>query len=238
MKRKQVRPINAAIENIRYYISSHSLEPDDMLPGERDLSSMWGISRTTIRAALAKLQAEGDIYRKKGVGTFVSARKILRDVRLTESTTDSIVKQGYQNGVQLLESKTVDADTSLLQHLHIPLGTKVRELVRLRYIDHTPAMIERNYLEEATFRKLIDFDSESQSLYSALKKYGMPVSRGNESIQVVDATQTEIDLLKLDSHTLLYLVEGSSYDEGGQPVEYFKSVVRPELTRFVSVLKK
>lgn len=45
--------------------------PQDRLPPERDLARDLECSRETIRAALARLQAEGQIWRQQGKGTFV-----------------------------------------------------------------------------------------------------------------------------------------------------------------------
>ncbi|MCB0175689.1 MAG: winged helix-turn-helix transcriptional regulator, partial [Anaerolineae bacterium] len=42
------------------------------IPSEMELASELGVSRTTIRDALSRLELEGTIYRKQGAGTFVN----------------------------------------------------------------------------------------------------------------------------------------------------------------------
>lgn len=238
MKRKAIRPLDQALENLRHYISSNKLGADSPLPSERELSNMWDISRTTIRSALEKLRLEGEVYKKKGVGTFVASRKVLHDVRVAESTTESLRKQGHVNKVRLLSNVVIDADTSLIDHLHVPLGTRVRELERLRFIDGVPSIIEKNFLPGSIYRRLSNYLPQSQSLYSALAGIGYKVSQGNESIEVVEASQSEQGLLNLKNGNLLFLIKGNSYDAEGKLLEYFKAVSRPDMTRFVSVLKK
>ena len=49
----------------------HQLSPGDMLPGENALAAEFGVSRPTLRRALAELEAEGVIDRRNGVGTVV-----------------------------------------------------------------------------------------------------------------------------------------------------------------------
>ncbi|STE28565.1 transcriptional regulator, GntR family [Enterococcus faecium] len=44
----------------------------DKLPSERELTSFYGVSRTTVRLALQELEKMGYIYRQHGKGTFVS----------------------------------------------------------------------------------------------------------------------------------------------------------------------
>jgi GntR family transcriptional regulator len=45
---------------------------DDRIPSETYLADELGVSRTTIRDALGRLEIEGVIYRKQGAGTFVN----------------------------------------------------------------------------------------------------------------------------------------------------------------------
>ncbi len=51
----------------------HQLTPGDMLPGENALAAEFGVSRPTLRRALAELEADGVIGRRNGVGTVVRA---------------------------------------------------------------------------------------------------------------------------------------------------------------------
>lgn len=51
----------------------HQLSPGDMLPGENALAAEFGVSRPTLRRALAELEQEGVIGRRNGVGTVVRA---------------------------------------------------------------------------------------------------------------------------------------------------------------------
>lgn len=50
--------------------------PAQQLPPERDLSEQYGISRMTVRQALAYLVAEGVLTTRQGLGTFVAAPKL------------------------------------------------------------------------------------------------------------------------------------------------------------------
>jgi GntR family transcriptional regulator len=61
-----------AIEAITERIESGELEPGSQLPPEDELASSLGISRSTLREALAHLETHGLIARRQGIGTFVS----------------------------------------------------------------------------------------------------------------------------------------------------------------------
>ena len=62
----------AAASQIRELIAKDVLRPGDQLPGERDLSTQMGISRTSLRAGLQTLMAEGLLVSKHGSGLYVA----------------------------------------------------------------------------------------------------------------------------------------------------------------------
>lgn len=60
-----------AAERLRRQILLGELAPGTSLPGERELSERLGVSRLTLRAALAELQAQGLIEKVHGAGNRV-----------------------------------------------------------------------------------------------------------------------------------------------------------------------
>ena len=53
-------------------IVSGRLKPGDRLPTEPELSEMFGVSRTVVREAVARLRSEGIVRSKQGAGVFVT----------------------------------------------------------------------------------------------------------------------------------------------------------------------
>lgn len=68
---KYERIYEQIVVQIRELIQEGKILPGDRLPGERELSSMLGCSRTSLREALRVLEAEGIIISKPGGGRFV-----------------------------------------------------------------------------------------------------------------------------------------------------------------------
>ncbi|MFC2967951.1 FadR/GntR family transcriptional regulator [Acidimangrovimonas pyrenivorans] len=79
-----------ALVRLRAWIEAEGLSVGDRLPAERRLASRIGCSRETLRAALDRLEAEGEIWRHVGQGTFLGRRpagRPLRDRLLIEATS-------------------------------------------------------------------------------------------------------------------------------------------------------
>lgn len=67
---------DATLVQLRAWLTRHDFPPDTRLPAERELSEILGVSRGDLRKALATLEAEGQLWRHVGKGTFTGARKI------------------------------------------------------------------------------------------------------------------------------------------------------------------
>src|SRR6516225_6168431 len=61
---------------IRKRIDAGQLRPGDAVSSERDLAKLHQVSLMTARHALATLEREGLVERRRGIGTFVAAPKI------------------------------------------------------------------------------------------------------------------------------------------------------------------
>src|SRR5260221_3617824 len=61
---------------VRKRIDAGHLHPGDAVASERDLAKIHQVSLMTARHALASLEREGIVERRRGIGTFVAAPKI------------------------------------------------------------------------------------------------------------------------------------------------------------------
>ncbi|MFL4475632.1 FadR/GntR family transcriptional regulator, partial [Paeniglutamicibacter sp. MACA_103] len=58
------------VEHLREQISSGLIAPGEKLPSENALIAEHGVSRTVVREALTRLQAEGLVHTRRGAGSF------------------------------------------------------------------------------------------------------------------------------------------------------------------------
>ncbi|MFC5938492.1 FadR/GntR family transcriptional regulator [Corynebacterium choanae] len=62
---------DATTEAIKEYILTHGLKPGDPLPGEAKLCEALGVSRSSVREALRRLEALDIVQIRQGAGSFV-----------------------------------------------------------------------------------------------------------------------------------------------------------------------
>jgi GntR family transcriptional regulator len=76
--------------------------PGDQLPTEAELSADYGVSRSTVRAALLQLEKQGLTVTRHGVGTFVTpfGRAIKAGLQELQSMTDTIVAHGMEPRIE------------------------------------------------------------------------------------------------------------------------------------------
>ncbi len=65
------RPVDAVVERLRRDVLSGAFPSGGHLPPERQLATALGVSRLTLRAALARLEAEGVVRARQGQGVRV-----------------------------------------------------------------------------------------------------------------------------------------------------------------------
>ncbi|SIQ37362.1 transcriptional regulator, GntR family [Rhizobium sp. RU35A] len=76
MVQPQSHPDNAnyALEKLRELLRVGGFGVDGKLPTERDLAERLGVGRRAVRQALEVLEAEGEVWRRQGAGTFVGQK--------------------------------------------------------------------------------------------------------------------------------------------------------------------
>lgn len=234
----RVSPRDEAIEKIEGYIWKNQLKSNAKLPSERDLCEMWGVSRSTLRAAILRLIDEGRLYNRLGSGTFVAPPKVLRTLQDLRSLEEYTQEYGRVLTSRVISMNLMEGNKKVCQKLHIPLGRRIFELTRVRYFDEVPGSLDFSYIEAERFPRIECFDFARESFYAVLKgEYGIHITGGEEKIGVTYASAAEASHLGMAVESPLFFISGIVWDEQEIPIEYFKSVARPDRVRFASTLR-
>ncbi len=118
---------------------------------EQALTEEYGVARGTIRQALNVLVQEGILLRTQGSGSF-RAQPVVSPYlfTLSQELTDSIREVGTNSAVRNLSITIVPASVTVADILHVPHGTKVRKVSRIRWIDAKAFAYCEGYLRTDT----------------------------------------------------------------------------------------
>src|SRR5437763_12547632 len=104
--------------SIRRRIDAGHLRPGDPVSSERDLARLHEVSLMTARHALASLEREGVVERRRGVGTFVSSPKIHFNKLM--SYTEQMAARSLTAASKILFARIVFDEQEVAARLALP----------------------------------------------------------------------------------------------------------------------
>jgi GntR family transcriptional regulator, N-acetylglucosamine utilization regulator len=205
----------------------------ERLPPERELARLYGCSLITIRRALDELAREGRLGREQGRGTFVLPPRLDRDIGGSMSFTDEMQRRGLDPETRLIAARPEAAGEIVAAALQLEPGSPTLYLERLRLAAGEPLLLEMVHLPAERFPGLLASDLEHNSLYDILnERYQSPILRVREALEPVLLPRREAGLLGATSRSLALLVEGIAFTRNDVPVEFGRTYVRGDRTRY------
>jgi GntR family transcriptional regulator len=215
---------------IREMIYNHKLRPGARLPNELELSEAMGVSRGTLRTALNILQEQGLIWRRQGIGSFISEQPILEQrLDINNGVTELIVSMGLTPGTKVLEIKLTPADDYQAERLNIPLGNTLVFIRRIRTANGRPVVASvdifpsdilqqsARHLELDDLKTLLE---QRLSIYKIFEsEFGLTVDYGISRIKPVKMNTLQLKQIGLDlpAGSVMLFLEQVDYDRDRRP---------------------
>jgi GntR family transcriptional regulator len=207
--------------------------PGHQVPTERDLAAHYGCSLITIRRALDELVREGRIERTRGRGTFVLHPRMDRDIAARASFSEEMRQRGLDPETRMISARPESATVVVASALAIEPGSPTLYLERLRLASDEPYLLEQVHLPAERFPGLLAMDLERGSLYELLStRYATQVVRAREALEPVLLRAREARLLGQRRGAAALLIEGIAFDADGVPVEFGRTFVRGDRSRY------
>ncbi|MPN42127.1 HTH-type transcriptional repressor DasR [bioreactor metagenome] len=131
----------------------------------------------------------------------------------------------------------IEANKKIASLLDTTIGTKVYEIVRVRYGDNIPLALEYSYLPINLFENLLQYDFENTSLYEVIENvYNYKFKYSKQWIKITTLYKNEAKILDVDEHTPAFLLESISYDTNDKIVEVTRSLNIGDRTTFYTEL--
>ncbi|OUE27894.1 GntR family transcriptional regulator [Clavibacter michiganensis] len=219
-------PLHAQLTAVlRAPIMDGAWPPGSQLPTEAELQERFGVSRSVVRQALHALTAEGLVQRGRGRGSIVAPRGELHRLVQRVSGLSTQVPSVTTRVLELAPGRDADAERVLG-------GSDVHLLRRLRSAGGEAVALIHTWLPSGIAGRLTAEDLTDASLHALLRaRLGVQVAAGRRQVRAVGASSEVAAALRVAEGAPVLVLEGTSTDASGDPVEVFRTWHRAD--RFV-----
>lgn len=215
--------------HLRRAIESRQFPVGSEIPSESSLAKQFEASRGTIRQALSTLRNEGLILTSRGRRPVVHARPLEQSIDDFFSFSSWVQAQGRQPGQRTIEiSRRRRESPEPEVPLDYPEGEYLVYLTRLRLIDDQPTMIERSLFHDSIGQSLLQFDTDSGSIYEYLIARGAELDEGTHLVDAIPANALDAELLEVEIGSPILRVRRNTTSAAGFVLEYSEDRYRPD----------
>lgn len=239
IQRTGVVPLYYQLEEIlSQRIDSGELKPSEPIPSEAELQEQYGVSRTTVRQAIARLVTAGKLRTVQGKGTFVTEPKVEEKVEAVTSLSQELLARNIRPTSRILGLACTFPSAKVADVLRLDKGQDIVRLERLRLADGEPIGISTAYLPLRLVPGLAERGLAGESLYEVLEnEFGLILHEADEVVSASAALEREAQLLDIPVGAPVLLVTRTTYSVEGAPIEYSRTVFRADRYRYYARLR-
>lgn len=222
-------------------IENRGFDESGQLPNESLLAEMYGVSRITIRDALASLEQDGYITRFPGKGTFANygAAQIKSRISTSYNFFNLIKNNGFEPTAKLIDTVKEPMSDRLQKMLKLPEKEDVyiRKLVFLA--DGKPAVYCENYIgEHYVDESFLEIEPMGDNSFFEImrNKYNFPkVTYDIASIIPIVLGKWLADMFESTQYAPGLLIESMAYDSEHNPIFLSKEFYNTDMIKFNDV---
>ena len=174
------------------------------LPSEPELARSLGVSRSSLRAAIAMLETDGLLQRMHGSGTYVAERPTLRnDLSRNFGVSEMIAAAGFEPGTTRKLAAREPAPGEVAAAFGIEPKAPLSVLRRVRTATGRPVVDSTDWCRQEVLDPSELSALGEGSVYGALAEQGLPIHHGVASISPTLATAQLARRLQVPARTLL-----------------------------------
>jgi GntR family transcriptional regulator len=223
---------------LRTEIAQGAFKPGQKLLSEDELASQYGVSRMTVRQALTDLIDAGIVYRRHGVGTFVSQAHIERDHSKLTNFFETAEEEGILARASVLVGEVIPAKRQVAAALNLQEGEPVIRIKTLRYANDVPVTVHDAHVPYKLFPDLLKKNFEHLHIWTHMENDGYRVKRAVQKIEARDADEEMAQLLDIEIGGPILYKERTIYAEDGTPVEFTYCYNRGDTYSLTTVLSR
>ena len=205
-------------------IAAGEVKPGSRLPPERELCGLLGISRVTLRRALAALVEEGVLRSAHGRGWYVAAAERKEWPNTLESFSETARRMGLVPTSRVLRCAVDAATFDEAEAFQIAPGTPLCRVDRVRKLDGVPIAVDESLVPADIAVGFESVDFTARSLYDTIAGLGFQLAQADTTIEARSADGALAVHLDIAPGTPVLEMRQIVRDRTGRPL--LSSVIR------------
>ena len=212
--------------------------PGTQFPSELDLATQFGVSRVTVRNALAMLERDGLIERRRGSGTFVTGRDEHRTPTIS-GMVENLITIGLETEARLLGYVQDAAPPPYVREaLARPGPATIIRIDRLRLHRGVPFSFSALYLPEEHAALIGPHGFDNRATITLLEAAGLAAGSAEQTLSATLADDETGALLDVPIGSPLVRLRRTVLDLGGKPMLFQQSLYRPDRYEYHMLLTR
>lgn len=186
------------------------------LPAEPELCERFGVSRVTVRRAVADLEELGVVQRRQGAGTFVTRRSDVLGAMSIGGFADKFSHTGGLKSRVIKTAATVPADAEMAESLEVEPDDPVFVLERVFLLDDAPLSLDRSIYPLGRYPGFAEKIAKDTSTYQVLRAdYGVHFAEVRREMSIGYTTAETAKWLQRPVHEPLLVIKKIALDSSG-----------------------
>lgn len=224
---------------IRSWVRDGSYAAGAQIPTEPELCRMFGVSRITVRKALAELVRERWLVRRQGRGTFVQYAGGKPDTRFDlRSVRQQVTDIAAATDVRDLRMEDVEADEETAAALQLPPRARVQRATHVRWLRDVPLGLITTWVPPDIAARIDKSRLAKKAMFELLESAGVPLG---EAEQLIGATLAGVEAaraLGVEVGAPLLRLARVVCDASGRPVERVVALYRADAYQYRMRLRR
>lgn len=208
-------------DELRAQIVAGIYPPHARLPSESELMAQYGVSRITVRNALAELEKEGILFKLAGKGVFASKPKSVQSLGRLQGFAEAMAGLDHEIFNDLIAVTTLPANAEVARRLQLAEHEPVTELQRVRYINREPVSFDITYVCAHIGTRLAREDLATRDIFLILENdYGIALGFADLTIDALLADAKTAKALQINLGDPLLRIARLTHTAAGEPLDF------------------
>lgn len=203
------------------------------LPTEAAMCVEFGVSRITVRRALADLADVGFVDRRQGRRTIVLERRTPKVERHDITLMGGLRKVGRGTQVKVIEVRTDMPPDAVRRSLRLSHGSQALFVRRVRSVRGSPLLLSDVWLPTRFSDVLTEQTLAKRAMYELLGAAGVRYGRMVQTITAEVAGPVRGGLLQVEGGAALLRIDRVLYDQAEEPVHSQSLSIDPSRAQLV-----